>query len=74
MKALFASWFSLALWKRVPYRPWRFLHQAMPVLYLALAFHAVMWAPTGYWTGPLGMLLAVLVGADSPPVLTATTR
>jgi len=54
---------ALALWKRLPYRPWRFLHQAMPVLYLALAFHAVLWAPTDYWRQPLGALLALLVGA-----------
>ncbi|MCC6610385.1 MAG: ferric reductase-like transmembrane domain-containing protein [Burkholderiales bacterium] len=53
----------LALWKRLPYRPWRLLHRAMPVLYLALAFHAVLWAPTDYWRQPLGVLLALLLGA-----------
>jgi predicted ferric reductase len=52
----------LALWKRFPYRPWHRLHQAMPVLYLALAFHALMWAPTQYWQQPLGLLLALLLG------------
>jgi predicted ferric reductase len=30
----------LTLWKRFPYRMWRPLHRAMPVLYLLLAFHA----------------------------------
>lgn len=53
---------ALALWKRFPYRPWRFLHQAMPALYLALAFHAVMWAPASYWQQPSGLLLALLLG------------
>ncbi len=53
----------LALWKSFPYRPWRKLHKAMPVLYLALVFHAVMWAPSAYWQQPVGMLLALLLGA-----------
>ncbi|MCF8160763.1 MAG: ferric reductase-like transmembrane domain-containing protein [Polaromonas sp.] len=54
---------AITLWKKFPYRPWRFLHRAMPVLYLMLAFHAALLAPTGYWTQPVGALLAVLLGA-----------
>lgn len=54
---------ALTLWKRFPYRPWRFLHQAMPVLYLMLAFHAVLLAPTDYWAQPVGGLLALLLCA-----------
>lgn len=53
----------ITLWKKFPYRPWRFLHRAMPVLYLMLAFHAALLAPTDYWTQPVGALLAVLLGA-----------
>ncbi|MDP1531364.1 ferric reductase-like transmembrane domain-containing protein [Rhodoferax sp.] len=53
----------ITLWKKFPYRPWRFLHRAMPVLYLMLAFHAVLLAPTDYWTQPVGALLAVLLAA-----------
>lgn len=53
---------ALTLWKRFPYRPWRFLHQAMPVLYLMLAFHALMLAPVDYWAQPVGGLLALLLG------------
>lgn len=54
---------ALSLWKRFPYRPWRFLHQAMPVLYLALAFHAVLLAPANYWSQPAGWLLGLLIAA-----------
>ncbi len=54
---------ALTLWQRFPYRPWRFLHRAMPVIYLVLAFHAVLLAPADYWTQPLGLLLAALVAA-----------
>jgi predicted ferric reductase len=52
---------AITLWQRFPYRAWRFLHRAMPVLYLMLAFHALLLAPTDYWTQPLGLLLAVLI-------------
>jgi predicted ferric reductase len=54
---------ALALWKRVPYRIWRHLHRVMPVLYLMLAFHAALLAPLGYWSQPVGALLALLLGA-----------
>lgn len=53
---------AVTLWKRFPYRSWRFLHQAMPVLYLMLAFHAALLAPVDYWTQPAGALLALLIG------------
>lgn len=54
---------AITLWKRFPYRPWRFLHRAMPVLYLAVAFHAVLLVPRDYWLQPAGALLAALVAA-----------
>lgn len=54
---------ALALWRRFPYRPWRSLHRAMPLLYLALVVHAAMWAPTAYWQQPIGLLLALLMSA-----------
>ncbi len=55
----------LTLWKRVPFRMWRYLHKVMPVLYLALAFHAAFLAPLDYWTQPVGLMLAALVVAGS---------
>jgi predicted ferric reductase len=51
----------LTLWRRFPYRPWRFLHQAMPLIYLMLAFHAVLLAPVDYWAQPAGWGLALLL-------------
>lgn len=54
---------ALTLWKRFPYRPWRFLHRAMPVIYLVLAFHSGLLAPRDYWTQPVGCLLAGLLAA-----------
>ena len=49
----------ITLWKRFPYKTWRVVHQAMPVLYLMLALHAAMLAPTDYWTQPVGILIAL---------------
>lgn len=54
---------AITLWKRFPYRPWRFLHRAMPFLYLAVAFHAALLVPRDYWLQPAGALLAVLIAA-----------
>lgn len=55
----------IALWKRFPYRPWRFLHRAMPVLYLMLAFHSALLSPLDYWQQPVGAFVAVLLVAGS---------
>ena len=61
--AIYAVLFMLAitLWKKFPYRIWRILHRAMPVLYLMLVFHAAMLAPSDYWAQPVGVLMAVLL-------------
>ena len=55
----------LSLLKLFPYKFWRHVHRAMPVLYLALAFHAAVLAPSQYWSSPLGLLLGVLLVAGS---------
>lgn len=52
----------VTLWQRVlPYRPWRKLHKAMPVLYVALAFHTVVLLPVQMWRLPMGGWMAVLL-------------
>jgi predicted ferric reductase len=55
----------LTLWKRFPFKIWRYLHKVMPVLYLTLAFHAAFLAPVDYWGQPVGALLALLIAAGS---------
>lgn len=59
----------VALWKKFPYRPWRLLHRAMPVLYLILAAHAVVLSPFDYWQQPVGWLVAVLLAVGSHAAL-----
>lgn len=55
----------LTLWKRFPFSVWRYLHKAMPVLYLMLVVHAAFLAPVDYWQQPIGILLALLIAAGS---------
>lgn len=53
----------LTLWKRFPFKIWRYVHKAMPLLYLALAFHAALLAPRDDWTQPAGPVLGLLIAA-----------
>ena len=54
------------LWQRLlPYRRWRIVHRAMPVLYLLLAFHAAVLTPLAFWVQPLGLLLGALLALGS---------
>lgn len=65
---------AFTLWKRFSYRLWRPLHRTMPVLYLLLAFHAVVLAPAGYWDKPIGLLLAMLLSGGAVASLLSLTR
>lgn len=64
---------ALTLWKRFPYMVWRYLHRAMPVLYLMLAFHAALLAPQDYWTQPVGLLLAAMLAMGTAASLKSLT-
>ncbi|PTD95561.1 ferredoxin reductase family protein [Pseudothauera lacus] len=59
----------LSLLRRFPYKFWRHLHRAMPVLYLMLAFHAAVLAPVQWWQQPVGLLMAGLLAAGSVAAL-----
>lgn len=61
----------LTLWKRFPFHLWRYVHKAMPVLYLMLAIHAAFLAPVAYWSQPVGWLLAAMLAAGSAAALIA---
>ena len=51
----------LALIQRFPYRWFAKTHTVLAALYLALVFHAVVLVKFGYWSQPLGWLLAALM-------------
>lgn len=57
------------LTRLLPYRNWRVLHRAMPLLYLALVFHAVALTPLYLWASPLGALMVTLMLAGSAAAL-----
>lgn len=62
---LLAVMLVITLWQRFPYRLWRYVHKTLAVVYLVLAFHGVVLAPAGYWSQPIGWLVALcaLVGS-----------
>jgi len=47
------------------YRPWRLLHRAMPLLFLALVLHTVALMPLAFWALPLGLLMGTLLALGS---------
>lgn len=51
----------ITLWRKFPYKYWRYLHRGMPVLYLLLAFHAAWLTPLLWWQQPIGVLMAILL-------------
>ena len=53
------------LTRLLPYRPWRFLHRAMPLVFLALVFHSIALMPLAFWTAPLGLLMGALLALGS---------
>lgn len=60
----------ITLWQRLlPYRRWRIVHRAMPLLYLALVFHAVALMPLAFWALPLGLLMGGLLALGSAAAL-----
>ena len=57
---------ALTLLSRLlPYKRWRILHRAMPVLFLVLVFHAVALMPLTFWALPLGLLMGALLALGS---------
>jgi len=56
---------AIALVAYVPYRLFYKTHRLMAVVYLALVFHAVVLISFGYWTTPVGLVMAVLMAAGT---------
>lgn len=65
----------ISLWRKFPYKFWRYLHRAMPALYLVLVFHTLWLFPVQWWAQPVGVLMAVLlVGGTLASLLSLTGR
>lgn len=52
---------AIALFKKIPYRPWRLLHKLMPFIYIALVIHTLALTPLDYWTGVSGALIIATI-------------
>ena len=55
-----AAMLVITLWQRFPYHVWRYLHKLLAVVYLVLAFHAVVLVPPEWWAQPAGVFVAVV--------------
>lgn len=64
----------LALVKRFPYRYFFKTHRLLAVVYLSLVFHSVILMKTGYWTSPVGMLMAALMFGGSSAAFVSLFR
>ena len=53
------------LTRLLSYKPWRWLHRAMPVLFLVLVFHSVALMPLAFWALPSGALFAGVLALGS---------
>jgi predicted ferric reductase len=61
---------ALALIERFPYRRFFQTHRLLPLVYLALVFHAVVLTKDSSWGQPLGIVMAVLMLAGSVAAVT----
>lgn len=52
---------AITLLRLIPYHYWRYLHKAMPLIYLTLAAHALLLAPPSWWQQSTGWLMALLM-------------
>ena len=64
----------LALVKRFPYRHFFKTHHLLAVAYLALVWHSVVLLKFDYWSGVLGPVMAVLMGAGTVAALMVLFR
>jgi predicted ferric reductase len=58
---------AIALIKRFPYRHFFQTHRLMAVVYLLLVFHSVVLMNFGYWSQPVGPVMALLMAAAAAP-------
>lgn len=53
----------ISLWKRIPYHVFSLTHRLMAVVFLILAYHAVVLTKFAYWAQPVGWVIALLIAA-----------
>jgi predicted ferric reductase len=63
----------ITLIRWVPFGYWRYLHRVMPLIYLALAAHALLLAPLLWWQQPTGWLMALLIVGGATASLQSLT-
>ena len=65
---------AIALIKRFPYRHFFQTHRLMAVVYLLLVFHSVVLMNFGYWSQPVGPVMALLMAGGSGAAVVSLLR
>lgn len=68
----------LALWRRLPYRWFALAHRLMPLAYLAMVYHSLVFLPRGYWQalglGAGGLLAGLMLLGSAAALISLTGR
>lgn len=64
---------AVALVRGIPYRHFARLHRLMPIVFLVVAAHSVVFMPIPYWTGFAGPLAALLMTGGAVAALLSIT-
>ena len=62
---IFVALSLIALMRKIPYRYFRYVHKAFPLVFLAGAFHSVVLVPREWWSTPAGMLVVAVAAVGA---------
>jgi len=62
---VFVALALIALMRKIPYRYFRYVHKAFPLVFLAGAFHSIVLVPREWWSTPAGMLIVAVAAAGA---------
>lgn len=65
---------AIALIKKIPYHIFALTHRLVPVVFLALMFHSIVYMKAAYWPQPIGIIMAILCAIGVIAALVALLR
>jgi len=65
---------AIALIKKIPYHIFALTHRLVPLVFLVLVFHSVVWMRSSYWAQPIGILMAPIYVIGTVAALIALFR
>ncbi len=65
---------AVALIKKIPYHIFALTHRLVPIVFLALLFHSIVYMKAVYWPQPIGIMMAVICVFGGVAALVALFR